>query len=605
MGSTYLLDTTGVIVDPASPAVTVGAAVPTKATYIAGSDGTNVKALLVDNTGKAQINVASSVLPTGAATETTLANVLGSVDNLESYAITTNSLLSTVITNTGNIDANSDTLEALIGTTNSTLTSIDAGIPSALGQGTMAASMSVAIASNQTAVPVSMLDVAPATQNITALDVSTATAVGANSQSFYLGTPTANSAASFTISSMNTASVETTTGSIFTGTLVVEVSMDSGSTWIRPNIVQPGTQFNTNGFTSVFYGVVNVTDCTNIRVRSITSWTGTAVILLRTSSNVNHVSLGNSIPVGANVIGGVTQSGNWSTRTQDGSGNAITSQVSGAQRAIDVGINVSGVQVDPRAIRALTSADVVTANAGTNLNTSALALESGGNLAAIAASASVLDDWDETDRAKVNPIVGQAGVQGGAGAVSANTQRVVIATDQTALPISGSVGVTEKLTYGIGIANIVIAAATTDAVVVQGSATKTIEIKRIILSASGAAGANPTISLIKRSAANTGGTSTTPTFTPFDSTSAAATAVCRVYTANPAALGAAVGTLDARKIFATGVTTTPATTEIFDYELVGTEPITIRGTSEFLAINFGGATITTPSVCVTITITEA
>lgn len=53
--------------------------------------------------------------------------------------------------------------------------------------------------------------------------------------------------------------------------------------------------------------------------------------------------------------------------------------------------------------------------------------------AAIAASASVLDDWDESDRAKVNPIVGQAGVQGGSGAVSALTQRVVLATD-VALP---------------------------------------------------------------------------------------------------------------------------------------------------------------------------
>lgn len=75
----------------------------------------------------------------------------------------------------------------------------------------------------------------------------------------------------------------------------------------------------------------------------------------------------------------------------------------------------------------------VTANAGTNLNTSLLALEDGGNLAAVAASASVLDDWDESDRAKVNPIVGQAGVQGASGAVSASTQRVVLATD-VALP---------------------------------------------------------------------------------------------------------------------------------------------------------------------------
>lgn len=103
----------------------------------------------------------------------------------------------------------------------------------------------------------------------------------------------------------------------------------------------------------------------------------------------------------------------------------------------------------------------VTANAGTNLNTSLLALESGGNLAASAASLSVLDDWDESDRAKVNIIVGQAGVQGGSGTVSANTQRVVLATD-VALPtgsnvigavtqsgswtvaVSGTVGVTQS-----------------------------------------------------------------------------------------------------------------------------------------------------------------
>lgn len=62
-----------------------------------------------------------------------------------------------------------------------------------------------------------------------------------------------------------------------------------------------------------------------------------------------------------------------------------------------------------------------------------MALESGGNLAAIATSAAILDDWDESDRAKVNAIVGQAGLQGGSGSVSANTLRVVLATD-VALP---------------------------------------------------------------------------------------------------------------------------------------------------------------------------
>lgn len=49
----------------------------------------------------------------------------------------------------------------------------------------------------------------------------------------------------------------------------------------------------------------------------------------------------------------------------------------------------------------------------------------------------VIDDWDESDRAKVNPIVGQAGVAGGSGTVGATTQRVTIGTDdQTASRIN-------------------------------------------------------------------------------------------------------------------------------------------------------------------------
>lgn len=80
----------------------------------------------------------------------------------------------------------------------------------------------------------------------------------------------------------------------------------------------------------------------------------------------------------------------------------------------------------------------VTANAGTNLNTSALALESGGNLAACAASLSVLDDWDESDRAKVNIIVGQAGITAAAGSVAANTPRITLASDDPAVAVLGA-----------------------------------------------------------------------------------------------------------------------------------------------------------------------
>lgn len=92
--------------------------------------------------------------------------------------------------------------------------------------------------------------------------------------------------------------------------------------------------------------------------------------------------------------------------------NAIHIQDGGNSITVDGSVSVSGS---------------VTALASASVNTSALALESGGNLAAAATSLNVMDDWDETDRAKVNIIAGQAGVAGSAGAITADTQRVVTA----------------------------------------------------------------------------------------------------------------------------------------------------------------------------------
>jgi dipeptidyl aminopeptidase/acylaminoacyl peptidase len=60
----------------------------------------------------------------------------------------------------------------------------------------------------------------------------------------------------------------------------------------------------------------------------------------------------------------VDASGRVTVKNADGAGNALTSQANGGQQALDVGINVAGAQIDPRSIRALTNADVVTAEQG-------------------------------------------------------------------------------------------------------------------------------------------------------------------------------------------------------------------------------------------------
>ena len=101
--------------------------------------------------------------------------------------------------------------------------------------------------------------------------------------------------------------------------------------------------------------------------------------------------------------------------------------------AVVGGTSTNPIRVDPTGTTTQPVSGTVTANAGTNLNTSALALESGGNLAGAATSLAVIDDWDESDRCKVNPIVGQAGIAAGAGAVSASTPRVTLAADDPAV----------------------------------------------------------------------------------------------------------------------------------------------------------------------------
>ena len=122
----------------------------------------------------------------------------------------------------------------------------------------------------------------------------------------------------------------------------------------------------------------------------------------------------------------------------------LTSLIALLPAALSGGGNLKVSLEESNASQAVTG--TVTANAGTDLNTSALALETGGNLAAAAASLSVVDDWDESDRAKVNPIAGQAGVEGGSGAVSALTQRVTLATD-VALPAgTNNIGDVDVLT---------------------------------------------------------------------------------------------------------------------------------------------------------------
>lgn len=69
---------------------------------------------------------------------------------------------------------------------------------------------------------------------------------------------------------------------------------------------------------------------------------------------------------------------------------------------------------------------------------------------AIQAAVEIMKDWDESDRAKVNPIVGQTGVEAGAGNVSAATQRTVEATNSQLNTTLGDTGDAAATAGGVG-----------------------------------------------------------------------------------------------------------------------------------------------------------
>lgn len=122
----------------------------------------------------------------------------------------------------------------------------------------------------------------------------------------------------------------------------------------------------------------------------------------------------------------------------------------------------------------------------------------------------------------------------------------------------------------------------------SGSATKTIYIKKIRVAATATAVQGNRIALIKRSAANTGGTAVNNTLVPYDSTDVAATASVVHYTAAPTS-GAAVGQVRTASYLIPTATSIYNSEMIFEFVENEGNPLVLRGTAEGLGIVFGVA----------------
>lgn len=88
-------------------------------------------------------------------------------------------------------------------------------------------------------------------------------------------------------------------------------------------------------------------------------------------------------------------------------------------------------------------------------------------------------------------------------------------------------------TYVGQILALVPAAAATDIYCVDASSTKNVHIRRVTLSGTATAVATIPVTMIRRNTLDTGGTSSTPNITAFDTANPTATAAVISYTANP------------------------------------------------------------------------
>jgi len=124
---------------------------------------------------------------------------------------------------------------------------------------------------------------------------------------------------------------------------------------------------------------------------------------------------------------------------------------------------------------------------------------------------------------------------------------------------------------------------------IQGSATKTVRVKRIIVGGAATALSDTLFQLVRTSALGAGGTTVNPTIAKLDTNSAAATAVVAHYTTTLKAAGTTVGVLSTVRLFQDTVTTpTVASKEAaFLYPERGMpvgQAIVLRGTSDFLEV---------------------
>jgi len=159
-----------------------------------------------------------------------------------------------------------------------------------------------------------------------------------------------------------------------------------------------------------------------------------------------------------------------------------------------------------------------------------------------------------------------------------------------------------KATYSVVAPAIALVASATDVFEIKGAADRRIEINKITVSGVQTTAGLVAISLLRRSTANTVGTSTVPVAAKHDSSDAATLAAAKAYTANPT-VGTAAGVVRTVRV-PIGVVTGAVPPTVIDFGSSG-KPVTLTSETESLALNLGGVTVDGGSLDISVEYTES
>jgi len=171
---------------------------------------------------------------------------------------------------------------------------------------------------------------------------------------------------------------------------------------------------------------------------------------------------------------------------------------------------------------------------------------------------------------------------------------VAVAVDANGRQIVKSYPDTTTTSYHASTLGLTVAASATDIAVLPGNATNKVILYKIKVSCTQTTAGIVAIQVIKRSTADTAGTSANMTVVPDYSSYAAGISVPKTYTVNPTT-GTLVGNLDSNHFGCGQSTTTSDDLYLFNPP----KPIILNGTAEMVVVNLNGVTVTGGSFDIT------